>query len=379
MNENEISDLLDRYLSNECTPEEIAQVESFYAHLALQKTVTVTAEELAVRKQQTFQRFPAPKKVKLYSNYLKYAAAVLIVALCGIGYYTSLHLPKKDTLVDVTTPILPGGNQAILTLANGKQIRLKDTNAGEVANLSGVVVTNLSNGTVTFKGGKTGGNYNLEENGRDGDLNTISVPSGGQYELILPDGSRVYLNAASTLQFPTRFAANSRAVTLTGEAYFEIQKNPKAPFTVSSNGQKLTVLGTHFNVSAYPGETTKTTLTEGSVQLLSSSSSLPTLLKPNQQALLLSTGYEVKTVNASEETAWRNGRFIFIATPLIDVMRQISRWYNVEADLGDLPDDVTISANLPKALSLQSLLNGLQFTTNVKITLTKERRLKFSK
>lgn len=380
MNEKQqIIDLIDRYTKGDCSPDETALVQSWYAHLIDQSPVDVTLKELEQADAHTRSHFPTPATKKIYPIY-KYAAAaaIAIITLTTVVYYSNTKHSK--TITKNTALIQPGGNNAVLTLANGKKIDLKDTHSSTWATGGAVVTNNASNGVVTFKysGSKTEQENNVITEQKN--LN-IATPRGGQYKLVLPDGSSVYLNASTSLQFPARFAANSRTVTLNGEAYFEVTKNTKKPFIVISKGQTLTVLGTHFCISAYPNETIKTTLSAGSVALTRSSSLKKQILQPEQQATLTDTGFDVKSVNSAEAIAWKDGLFIFRKTPIADVLHQLCRWYNVEADFSNLPN-TTFTADLLRTATLQEVITGLNFSNRskgIKIELIDGRRLKISK
>jgi len=381
MNENEITDLLVRYTKGECTPEESAFVISWYIQLMQQSSVEFTLEELVQADANTRSKLPAPVQRRLISAYIKYtaAAAIALITFTWIFYFNSNRDQNLFTKTNTHKPIQPGGNNAILTLANGKQINLKDIRNGAMAIATGTVVTNdTSNGVVTFE--SSSGKTELENNQAQTDQKNLNIttPRGGEYTLVLPDGSSVHLNASSSLQFPARFTDNQRTVTLTGEAYFEIAKNPKRPFTVISNGQHLTVLGTHFAISAYPNETIKTTLSEGSVQLTNSSSLKNQILQPEQQAVLTATGFKIKQVNSADEMAWKDGLFLFTGTPIADVLRQLSRWYNVEVDYDSLPDGIILDADLSRTTTLQDIISAINFTNankGFKIHLNAERKL----
>jgi len=229
--------------------------------------------------------------------------------------------------------ILPGGNNAVLTLANGKSINLNQAANGKLRVTAGITVTKQQDGqlvyTVQNNDGK--GEYSNE-------LNTVTTPKGGQYQINLPDGTKVWLNAATSLQFPVSFeAVRKREVTLIGEAYFEVAKNSK-PFVVATQNQQVSVLGTHFSVNSYPNEnTTKTTLLEGSVVVsLTGINASERRLKPNQQSVILNGTLKVKEVDAEEAIDWKNGYFIFNNESLESIMRKVSRWYDV---------DITVSAD----------------------------------
>jgi ferric-dicitrate binding protein FerR (iron transport regulator) len=315
---------------------------------------------------------PAPVKRRI-PVYFRYAAAAItiIAVITSIFYYNSSQ-DRSDTYTKtIAKEIMPGGNSATLTLANGQKISLNSLNGNVAANPGVLISNNSGNGVITYQiAGKATQQVDA--------VNTISTPRGGKYQMILSDGTRVVLNSSSTLQFLVSFSAADRKVNLiTGEAYFEVAKDPKRPFLVTTKGQTIKVLGTHFNVTAYPDETIKTTLAEGSVELTSSSSLVKQLLKPDQQALLLSSnqGFKIVKVNAADEMAWKDGLFMFNQTPLASALRQICRWYNVDADYSHLPD-AALEGEFSKSLTLSEMLRTIEYTSGVKIILTEEGRLK---
>ena len=373
IDEQDALQLLIKYRANECTAQEIAVVESYF----IDKLKSASSPEGMPDYDQLEKEIwvaisPAPVKRRI-PVYLRYAAAAIIIiaVITSIFYYNSSQ-DRSDTYTKtIAKEIMPGGNSATLTLANGQKISLNSLNGNVAANPGVLISNNSGNGVITYQlAGKATQHADA--------VNTISTPRGGQYQMILSDGTRVVLNSSSTLQFLVSFSAADRKVNLiTGEAYFEVAKDPKRPFLVTTKGQTIKVLGTHFNVTAYPDETIKTTLAEGSVELTSSSSLVKQLLQPDQQALLLSgnQGFKIVKVNAADEMAWKDGLFMFNQTPLASALRQICRWYNVDADYSNLPD-AALEGEFSKSLTLSEMLRTIEYTSGVKIILTEEGRLK---
>ena len=298
----------------------------------------------------------------------KIAAAVVILVTLSAGtfYYFSGQKNTNDLVQDIA----PGGNKAVLTLANGEKIILTDAKNGELAAQGGVVVTKLADGKIvyTVKPGKAG----------NATPNTIETPKGGQYLIVLPDGSKVLLNAASVLTYPASFAdLKERRVQLKGEAYFEVakvimkdrgakHKERRMPFIVVTDKQEIKVLGTHFNVNSYADETlTKTTLIEGSV--LVEAAGTKKVLTPGTQAIVGPDGLTITEANIDEVLAWKNGYFLFESEDIESVMRKISRWYDVEVVFeGDRPKDgfggtVSRFSNVSKVLQKLQLTNKVHF------------------
>ena len=253
--------------------------------------------------------------------------------------------------------VLPGGDKATLTLADG----------------STVVLDEVQNGTLAQQGSskviKVGGKLLYDpanSSSKEIVYNTISTPNGGQYQLALPDGSLVWLNATSSIHFPTSFAGKERRVEISGEAYFEIAKNRDMPFVVAVNGAEVQVVGTHFNVNAYNDEDNlKTTLLEGSVKFVSGANI--NWLKPGQQSQLASNGLVkvVSNVDVDEVVAWKNGMFGFENAGIETVMRQLSRWYDVEIEYKGKTEDLFI-AEMRRNIKLSDALRALELTGKVK-------------
>ena len=253
------------------------------------------------------------------------AAVILIISSTLVYFHQETHSEKQ--LAISATDIYATNTGAILTMANGKSIQLNNEKEGIVM---GDRISYNDGTFVEF-------NSNFKEN--DASYATLSTPKGGQYNIELPDGSRVWLNAASTIKYPVKFTGNSRRVELTGEAYFEVENAESTEglkqksFIVKTNGQEVKVLGTRFNVKSYSDEgVIKTTLLEGSVNVSITNSKHSFFLKPNQQSTVFpeNDGAEIATIDPSLAISWKNGLFSFYNTDLHEVMRQISRWYDID-------------------------------------------------
>jgi ferric-dicitrate binding protein FerR (iron transport regulator) len=253
--------------------------------------------------------------------------------------------------------VLPGGDKATLTLADGSTIVLDDAQNGTLAQ--------QGNSKIIKHDGRI--SYDLtNKNSNEIVYNTIATPKGGQYQLELPDGSQVWLNATSSIHFPTSFTGNERRIEITGEAYFEIARNPNMPFIVTVNNAEVQVLGTHFNINAYNDEdNVKTTLLEGSVKFVNDGN--VNILKPGQQAQLTKDGMTkvVNDVDVNGVVAWKNGMFDFENAGIETVMRQLSRWYDVEIEYKGKTDDLFI-AEMRRNIKLSDALKALELTGKVK-------------
>jgi transmembrane sensor len=280
-----------------------------------------------------------PKK-KLVVPYLRWAAAAVLFLTMGLGYHFLQQSKLKNSPGSkYTNDIKPGKNDAVLTLADGSKISLTDARQGELIKSKGISIVKAANGqliyTIDSAALKTGTDH------PELAYNTITTPKGGEYQINLPDGTKVWLNAASSLKFPQTFThLNERRVELSGEAYFEVFKNKKQPFKVLTPGfgggraQETEVLGTHFNISAYADDAeTKTTLLEGSIRVKDpqkSSKRDAVILVPGQQAILSNDQWNTINVDTEEAIAWKRGTFMFANADIESIMRKISRWYNVE-------------------------------------------------
>ncbi len=253
---------------------------------------------------------------------------------------------------------MPGGNKAILTLADGTKVELDTASNGTVTKQGNITVIKLDGQLA----------YNVEGNlAREAVYNTITTPKGGQYRLLLADGSKVWLNAASSLRFPTTFTSKERRVELTGEGYFEVAHNTEKPFYVSVREMDVKVLGTHFNINSYQDdEVIRTTLLEGSVFVSSKKIKRAAVLKPGQQALLNGVQLDVKKdIDTEVIMAWKNGKFNFDGDNIQTVMRQLEKWYDVQVEYrGDITTEEFVGV-ISRNVNLSEILNMLEKTNAV--------------
>lgn len=259
------------------------------------------------------------------------AASIIIILL--VGSYIYLHSGKQsETPRMAIKDVAPGGNKAILTLGNGQTISLDSIHNGQLAALAGSNISKPQNGLLV---------YSAENNNSEAvQYNTLSTPRGGQYKLVLPDGTKVWLNAASSIKYPTTFKGTDRTVTITGEAYFEVIHNAQKPFRVTVKNQTIEDIGTEFDVNAYGDEAViKTTLLQGSVRVMKGNSFV--VLQPGQQAIVSdnSDDINIQEVNASNKAAWINGFVSMDKVGVKEFMNQLSRWYNVDIEYqGTIPN-----------------------------------------
>ena len=367
---SQLNELADKWMKGTISPREKEQLDEWY-DLDTTLPVTWTAgdwseEQLAAR---LLDNISAEKKSSYRSTrgwQIPVAAILLITLGVGIYSYVSKSDPHLPTAVAIKV-IQAGKNQAILTLGNGQKIVLTDAINGEVASRSGVKITKTSDGQLVYDA--TGAvNENLPP-----EYNTIEAPAGGQWQLRLPDGSLIYLNASSSITYPTRFVDNERKVQMTGEAYFEIAHNKKKPFKVVSAGQTVEVLGTHFNVMAYADERiVRTTLLEGSVRIINDAGSRQ--LKPGEQAQVSENKINVTSdVNLENVVAWKSGYFKFNES-LESIMAKISRWYDVDVEYRDkFNSDLTFSGKISRSRDISNILKMLEYTGDVNFKLEGRR------
>ena len=285
------------------------------------------------------------------------AAAVLLLVAAGTYWLLIQNRTNSDAnkgSLAYKNDLAPGTNKALLTLANGNKIILDSAANGLLAHQGNTKIEKLTNGELAYRPGGIG---------EKGIFNTLSTPRGGQYRLVLPDGSRVWLNAASSIRYPTAFTGSERVVELSGEAYFEIAANPAMPFRVGSGATEIQVLGTHFDVQAYPEEEgLSTTLLQGSVQVVNAGHRA--LLVPGQQAITRAgTIIEIrKEADTAQAVAWKNGYFQFTDAPIETIMRQISRWYDVDIEyLGDVRS-LQFGAVVSRRAHVSEVLHFLELT-----------------
>jgi transmembrane sensor len=294
------------------------------------------------------------RHLPIWRRYIAAAALTGLVALTGILWWAKRNEVSDSTVaVNVyKNDVKPGGNHAILTLANGTHIMLDSAGQGNLVSQGGAQLIKVDSGNLAYKA--------MDSNHNTISYNTLATPAGGKYQVTLSDGTRVWLNALSSIRFPTTFKGSIRSVDLTGEAYFEVAKDKRKPFHVNANGVDVQVLGTEFNVNAYPDEPSiKTTLVQGSVRLAKANATL--LLKPGEEGQTSGTSGLVldKDVDIDQALAWKNGKFSFEGADIRTIMRQIGRWYNVEVRYQGDPGDYLFDGQIGRDLNLSEVLAGL--------------------
>ncbi|WP_413668276.1 FecR domain-containing protein [Mucilaginibacter sp. Mucisp86] len=370
MNNDKPRHLIAKYLAGECTPSEKQEVERWYDEYDAgnKKYLNDDAEEIKSSAERSFEelreRLALPVEVpggqiKSFKVSVKvWLAAASILLVLSVGGYFLLGYSAKSQLTaqQETGPIKPGTNKAILTLPGGEKINLTDAGSGVLAKAGGISISKTADGQLVYQSSREDANIS---NGKV-QYNTLSTPRGGQFQVILPDGSHVWLNSASTIVYPTAFTGKTRAVKLQGEAYFEVAKNKHMPFVVTTNKLDVKVLGTHFNVTAYDDDAAiTTTLLEGSVQL--NKGTVKAMLTPGLQGVAFNNqqNIAVQKANMEQVMAWRNGYFAFEDTSIKDVMKIAARWYDVEVSYHGSVENKKFGGSISRYKNITELLDNM--------------------
>lgn len=348
MNINKARQLLNRYLRDKSNPEEEIVIEQWYRKLLDTGKVSLSAEELVAKKNQMEARLmdaikvDSPAPVFTLSRIMWAAASLILIFSLALFTYNKFNR------------IEPGRDMAILTLSDGSKIELAENSAGELAGEDGISIHRKKSGWLEYIG-------NSKKSGN----NTLSIPRGGQYRLILSDGTRVWVNSETTLIYPTVFNGKTRKISLKGEAFFEVKHDTAHPFIVEVNGIDITVLGTSFNITAYPRENVvNTTVATGLVGVSSKAETV--FVKPGQQAVYHS-GQKIKTQAADleEVLAWKEGLFRFNGLKLSAITQQLSRWYNVEFEFRGKVPDQELYGIIPRTEELSHVIEILEAAGNL--------------
>lgn len=353
-------ELAEKWLNGTITPEEEKEYAEWYntidadVILEIPSSIATDSEQ---HRQKIFQQLLS-RKVVVIPFYKKFtrqiAAAAVFVSVIGAGLYffnndrlpvIATAPPDKSQLLN---DIRPGTYGAILTLSNGKTISLDTAQNGKILPASGIAVIKTDR-SLTFKTGSTR-NTPIE-------FYTLSTPRGRQQQLVLPDGTAVWLNAQSSIRFPAVFSGANRKVDMSGEAFFEVAKDISRPFLVRVNEAEIKVLGTHFNVMGYSNETMlETTLVEGSVKF--SNGDYDVQLRPGQQGQLLANSKirVVDQANLEQVLAWKNGIQSFSNADIKTIMRQVERWYDVDVEYKRNITTRKFSGEIPRDVNLSELL-----------------------
>ena len=393
MEPNRLAYLFRRYFEKTCTPEEKMELmrmigehtndeslrdlldEALVSYSTDEKLSNPSADNLfrSILHEASSRQGSTPVKIKTPVHRLWYRVAAAVIVggmLTGVWFIFNSREkgaePKQLAVQQERVEVVPGGNKAMLTLSDGSQILLDSAGNGQLAQQSNVTILKKSDGELAYQRDGAGSAQAVIA------YNTLSTPRGGQYKLTLPDGSKVWLNAASSIKYPIVFTGNERRVAVTGEAYFEVARNPQMPFRVNAKQMDVEVLGTHFNINAYSDEPNiSTTLVEGSVKV-GAGSQQPVIIKPGQQASLPvsdpsgASSINVHPVDIDAVIAWKNGLFHFEGTSTAEVMRQIARWYDVEVEYrGNTKKHfrgmIARNSNVTEVFSMLQMTGEIQF------------------
>lgn len=364
MNTNEPGKLLDKYNAGLCSPEEQAIVENWYLQLSDSDSRHLDKNSVERTSNEVWSSLTANQQLshRKSSTALKYwsvaAALFLIAGVAFLSNRISTQIKPEPAQLVKKQDVPPGSNKAFLTLGNGKKFSLTDAATGRIAKANGLLITKAADGQLI---------YSVSEQDRIGttvEFNKIETPRGGQYQINLPDGTKVWLNAASSLRYPTRFNAGKRSVELSGEGYFEVAKDKGRPFVVITVNQEVEVLGTHFNINSYDEEPgASTTLLEGSVRV--SASGKKRILSPGEQSQIKGGEMEVSMVDTEAVLSWKNGDFVFTGDNFKSIMRKISRWYDVEVVYQGNFDDLKFGGYISRSKNISAVLNIMESTGKV--------------
>lgn len=387
----EISILFQRYLKNECSAEEIKALLVYFDKDELNADLELLIlDELKKDAPLHFENqtqvdkifhqtdqylneklFARQKSKPLFNKaFFKYSIAASLICILSFSVWQYVKQPDQPKLtVKLLNDASPGVDKAILTLADGSSVTLTANNSHAILSDKGIKIRKSKDGMLVYE---ITGSQN--ENDVAG-YNTLTTPNGAKYEVLLPDGTKVWLNAGSSLKYPLKFANQERRVELTGEAYFEVEKllvnKKRIPFYVETQKQIIQVLGTEFNISAYSDDVAiRTTLISGKVDVREQISGEHKVLAPGEQAISINgQSLEVVKVNAENAIAWKEGNFRCEDMYLKDILKQLSRWYNVQVDYNELPEtryNIFISRNE----KLSAVLHMLEKTGNIKFQIT---------
>ncbi|KAA2240048.1 DUF4974 domain-containing protein [Chitinophaga agrisoli] len=382
MTDSRLRYLYDRYLNDQCSAAELEELKQLLRQSGDEDELKQLMEETWYEMDETgLPAMPANKadgilqqasdhahrQRRSYNWWPKAAAAVLLILASswGVWHFTRNTQAEENRPVARNVPvksqtIMPGSNKATLQLANGSQIVLNDIPTGDTRQIGGMRISKTAAGKVIYVFDQHAGKEN------DNDINIINTPRGGQHEIVLEDGSKVWLNASSSLRFPVSFSKTARTVELSGEAYFEVTKDPSRPFSVNANGTTVEVYGTHFNINAYSDNgSVSATLLEGSIKFKKANASV--MLVPGQQGAIQNDASDIKVTTADMEKVmgWKNGFFVFRDESIVEIMKQVARWYDVEIEfVGDLSDR-EFGGTVSRYNNITELLDNMQLTKTI--------------
>ena len=365
MQQDKLRELVRKYLDGSASHSDRVRLNAWYRELTSKELpwyVDAPGEAELLKAemlQQILTQTGITKRLRIRKLWFRVAAAATVLLFLSFGgYFLLRQQPNQQqiTLNNKKTDLLPGRNKAILILSNGQQVNLNNAPSGVIATQANANIKKSTNGDIRYQ--QTG-----QTTGRDLIYNTVRTLKGEQWpSLELPDGSIVHLDAASSITFPVSFPANERMVSITGQVYFEVAHRVGSPFRVTVKGQTIEDIGTHFNVNAYDDEpVVRTTLIEGALSVAKAGKK--EILKPGQEAVTKGTDNAIIVENADidDVIAWRNGLFKFNNTPMPVVMRQLSRWYNVEVEYSGKVPATVFTGEMHRNVNASHVLDMLTF------------------
>lgn len=388
-NYNDIKKIFTKYLDNSISKDEYDRLLQYFGkkegseelhQLVMEALANETNEYDNVQLGRVVDRVAAqlrgklqPKKTILLRKYMPYAAAALLFFMIGISYYIIFRKDNQREKEVAVIDVKPGKSAATLTLADGKKILLNNISAGNITSDRGITVSKAKGGELIYTIKES--NTNLPT-----DINTLSTANGETYQIMLSDGTKVWLNAATTLQYSAnlRTQGKRKVKLIAGEAYFEVTKDKNHPFIVETSSQDVEVLGTHFNINSYLDEGhTVTTLEEGSVRVLplnTISEGNKIILKPGQQSINAKSGIEVREADLETALAWKEGEIYFRHASIQEVLRQVSRWYNIEVKYLGTPTKELFNGGIKRNSNLSTVLRILELS-DVHFSLMKKNNI----
>ncbi len=364
MEKREVIALLEKYRLGKCTDKEKAALESWYNDQIKNDSEPLPEIDFDLRyselRKEVLTAMPAQNRLKKNQPYKWIAAAASIILLATVSWYFIGNKVQSEKKPVYSNDIGPGGNKATLTLADGRKISLTDAANGRLTEQQGLTVTKTNNGQLVY----TVHNSNASSKKRGG-FNQIETPVGGQYQVILPDGTKVWLNAATSLRYPVNFENGERRVEIEGEAYFEVHSS-RIPFRVFHASQIVDVLATNFDINAYKDEPSiRTTLLQGRVRVVQRSTARVQLLEPGQQSSLSESGWTIGQATGDDATAWKNGNIQFSNANIKSIMRMLARWYDIDVHYQSSVPVEGFWGSVSRNKNISEILRVLESTGNV--------------
>lgn len=359
-------ELYESYLQGTCNDDEKRLVEEWYNNISAsaehKETTEINFENF---RTAIWNELPAAKQVKVKKhiyqrifNPLPITIAASLLICVGLSFYHFSSKNVNNVQISKNDSIAPGGNKAYLTLSNGERVLLNNEASINISDQNGVLINKTADGQLIY----TISNKENGSSNRIVPMNKIETPKGGQFQVVLPDGTKVWLNSASSLKYPANFSKlKERSVELQGEAYFEVAHKDNLTFKVMTGAHEVKVLGTHFNVMAYPEEQAiYTTLLQGSVKV--SQGNLSRMVKPGEESIVneKTNSITVEKADLDKVMAWKNGRFEFDNSDLPEIMRQLSRWYDVTIDYRLTTNPGKFGGGISKDQTLEEVLKLIE-------------------